>query len=178
MELEAEVLERVGAYERSSQWEKSELGRDLRRLGLSYGEIMALIPVKKSTLATWCRDIELSEEQVEAIKERRAPQPGFRRRTNRSRLEEISELRAIARDVAGDLISDPAWVAGIVLYWAEGAKSRGHVSIANTDPRALGSLSVGFASTSIRLLGSPYISIFTKATTRQLPEDIGGTKLD
>ena len=137
MELEAEVLERVGAYERSSQWEKSDLGRDLRRLGLSYGEIMDLIPVKKSTLATWCRDVELTEEQVKAIKERRAPQPGFRRRTNRSRLEEISELRAIARDVAGDLISDPAWVAGIVLYWAEGAKSRGHVSMANTDPRAL-----------------------------------------
>lgn len=47
VELEGEVLERVRTYESLSRWEKSELGRDLRRLGLSYGEIMELIPVKK-----------------------------------------------------------------------------------------------------------------------------------
>ena len=68
MELEGEVLERVGIYESLSPWEKSEVGRDLRRLGLSYGEIMDLIEVKKSTLATWCRDVELTEEQIEMIR--------------------------------------------------------------------------------------------------------------
>jgi len=137
MELEAEVLERVGTYESLSRWEKSELGRDLRGLGLSYGEIMELIPVKKSTLATWCRDVMLTGEQVEGIKGRRAPVPGFHRGTNRKRLDEIRDLRRTARQVVPELISDPLWVAGLVLYWAEGAKSRNHVSMANTDPRAL-----------------------------------------
>jgi len=47
MELEAEVLERVGTWKSLSRWEKSELGKDLRRQGLSYGEIMELIAVKK-----------------------------------------------------------------------------------------------------------------------------------
>ncbi|HJQ77370.1 MAG TPA: hypothetical protein VJ948_08935, partial [Acidimicrobiia bacterium] len=72
MELEAAILERVRNYASLSRWERSELGRDLRRLGLSYGEIMDLITVKKSTLATWCRDVGLTEEQVAAIKVRRA----------------------------------------------------------------------------------------------------------
>jgi hypothetical protein len=36
-----------------------------------------------------------------------------------------------------ELTSDPVWVAGLVLYWAEGAKTRRDVSMANTDPRAL-----------------------------------------
>jgi hypothetical protein len=137
MELEAEVLERVGTYESLSRWERSELGRTLRRLGLSYGEIMELIPVTKSTLATWCREVKLTRGQIAAIKERRASLPGIPRNTNRRRRQEIGDLQRIARQVVPELISDPIWVAGLVLYWAEGAKSRNHVSMANTDPRAL-----------------------------------------
>jgi hypothetical protein len=107
MELEGKFLQRVGEWESMSRWERSELGRDLRRLGLSYGEIMELIPVKKSTLATWCREMKLTEEQIAAIKERRAPEPGIPRNTNRRRLEEIAQLRAIAREEAQTLIHDP-----------------------------------------------------------------------
>ena len=137
MKLEAEILERVREFERYSRWERSEVGRDLRRLGLSYGEIMELIPVKKSTLATWCRDVDMTEEQIKAIKERRAPEPGFRRNTNRWRHEQVEQIRATARGQVPALINDPLWIAGIILYWAEGAKTQGHVSMANTDPRAL-----------------------------------------
>lgn len=137
MELEAEVLERVGTYESLSTWERSELGRTLRRLGLSYGEIMELIPVTKSTLATWCREVKLTRGQIAAIKERRAPLPGIPRNTNRRRRQEIGELRRVARELVPELIHDPLWVAGLVLYWAEGAKTRCDVGMANTDPRAL-----------------------------------------
>ena len=137
MELEAGILERVRKYQGLSRWERQELGKDLRRQGLSYGEIMEMVPVKKSTLATWCRDIRLTPGQIDAIKRRRALEPGFRRDTNKKRLREISELRAIARDEARRMAGDPFWVAGLILYWAEGAKTRNHVSMANTDPRAL-----------------------------------------
>src|SRR5690606_14482935 len=82
MELEVSLLERVRRWESLSRWERSELGRDLRRSGLSYGEIMELVPVKKSTLATWCRDVELTERQIEAIRARSAPLPGYSRDTN------------------------------------------------------------------------------------------------
>ena len=66
MELGSEFRARIEEWDRLSRWERSELGKDLRRLGLSYGEIMDLIPVKKSTLATWCRDVRLTEEQYKA----------------------------------------------------------------------------------------------------------------
>jgi hypothetical protein len=137
MELEVAVLERVRAYKSLSRWERSELGKDLRRLGLSYGEIMDLIPVKKSTLATWCREVDVTTDQIAAIRERRAQVPGIPRDTNRWRREQIEQIRATAREQVPDLIKDPLWLAGTILYWAEGAKSRGRVSMANTDPRAL-----------------------------------------
>ena len=137
MELEAEVLERVGTWESLSRWEKSELGKDLRHLGLSYGEIMELIPVKKSTLATWCRDVRLTTGQIEAIRQRRAQEPGIPRDTQRKRRLEIEDIRAEAEAMVPVLINDPFWLAGVVLYWAEGAKTRNDPRLANTDPRAL-----------------------------------------
>ncbi len=137
MELEAAILERVRNWHGSSRWERAELGRDLRRHGLSYGEIMELVPVKKSTLATWCREVVLTDEQWASIKKRRAPLPGYRRNTNHRRRNEIAEIRKRARAQVPEVINDPLWLAGIVLYWAEGSKSSGHVAMANTDPRAL-----------------------------------------
>ena len=137
MELEAEVLERVRIWESLSRWERSEVGRDLRRLGMSYGEIMMLIDVKKSTLATWCRDVELTQEQLLAIKERTGSRVGIPVDTNWRRREEITLLRQIAREQMPELALDPLWVAGLIMYWAEGAKTRNHVSMANTDPRVL-----------------------------------------
>ncbi len=137
MEVEVAVLERVRAYEALSRWERSELGKDLRRLGLSYGEIMDLIPVKKSTLATWCRDVALTDEQLERIKDRTAQEPGLPRDTQRKRRHEVVELRQRAQASVPDLMKDPLWVAGVTLHWAEGAKTRNHMRLANTDPNAL-----------------------------------------
>jgi hypothetical protein len=36
-----------------------------------------------------------------------------------------------------ELANDTLWIAGLVMYWTEGAKSRNQVSMANADPRAL-----------------------------------------
>jgi hypothetical protein len=137
MEVGTEFRVRIAGWEHLSRWERSELGRDLRRLGLSYGEIMDLIPVKKSTLATWCRDLKLTDEQFDAIRKRTGSLEGIPRDTNRKRRAEIEEIRRRARAQVPTLVNDPLWVAGIVLYWAEGAKTRNQLKMANADPRAL-----------------------------------------
>lgn len=137
MELEAGILERVRKYQALSRWERRELGRALRRLGLSYGEIMDLVPVKKSTLATWCREVRLSDEQIAAIKERRAQPIGVPRDTQRKRRVEVEAIRRQAQSQVRELLWDPMWLAGVTLYWAEGSKTRNHLRLANTDPRAL-----------------------------------------
>jgi intein-encoded DNA endonuclease-like protein len=50
-------------------WERKELVRDLRREGLSYKEIRQKIPftIAKSTISSWCRDIELTDEQKKRL---------------------------------------------------------------------------------------------------------------
>lgn len=137
MELEATLLERVRSWGTLSRWERSELGKDLRRAGLSYGEIMAMVPVKKSTLATWCRDVELSQEQIEAIRLRRPPIPGIPRNTQRKRLQVIALIEAQAKLEAIHLQNDPFWCLGIALYWAEGCKTNRRLEMAHSEPEAL-----------------------------------------
>jgi hypothetical protein len=154
MELEVAVLERVRTYESLSRWEKSELGRELRRLGLSYGEIMELIPVKKSTLATWCRDVKLDDEQIDAMKERRpSTKQGTPRNTQRKRHREVDLIEAQATLEAEHLVQDPFWVAGVSMYWGEGSKTQRRLSMANADPAAL--------------------RMFKHWSTRYLPPDLG-----
>jgi hypothetical protein len=137
MKVWAELRARIGFWDSLSRWERSELGRDLRRLGLSYGEIMDMVPVGKSTLSTWCREVRLTDEQMVAIRERTGSREGIPRDTNRKRREEIGRIREGARAQVSHLMKDPLWVAGTILYWAEGAKTRNHLRLNNSDPRAL-----------------------------------------
>ena len=132
------LMARIADWDQLSRWERSELGKDLRRLGLTYAEIMDLIPVKKSTLATWCRDVRLTDGQYAAIKERTyGSRLGIPVDTNWRRREQVERIRAEARSQVPDLMTDTLWVAGTILYWAEGAKTRNHLKMANVDPRAL-----------------------------------------
>lgn len=132
-----ELSARIEAWENSSRWERSELGKDLRREGLSYAEIMALISVKKSTLATWCRDVRLSDEQYAAIKERTGSWIGIPRDTNRKRRDEINTIRGHAATQALVLVHEPLWTAGTALYWGEGYKTQSTLGMANAEPAAL-----------------------------------------
>jgi hypothetical protein len=128
---------RIAGWEALSRWERSELGKDLRRSGLSYGEIMELVPVKKSTLATWCRDVKLNEEQWEAMVLRRPPVPGVPRNTQRKRHREIELIQAQAALEAEHLQDDPVWSMGVALYWAEGSKTSRRLELAHSEPEAL-----------------------------------------
>lgn len=142
MELEETILKRVRNWDAMSRWEKSELGRDMRREGLSYGEIRELIDVKKSTLATWCRDVRLSAGQIQAIRIRRTPLPGMNLQrkpytTQRPRRREIELIREQSLLEAEHLVDQPFWVAGVSMYWGEGSKATRKLSMANADPAAL-----------------------------------------
>jgi len=137
MDVPAALASPIASFGSLGQWDRAELGRSLRRLGLSYGEIMELIPVPKGTLAGWCREIRLSDEQAAAIKQRTGSQRGVPRDTQRKRRWEIEQIRAEARRFALDHIGDPFWVAGTVLYWGEGSKTTRRLELANADPRAL-----------------------------------------
>jgi hypothetical protein len=98
---------------------------------------MDLIPVKKSTLATWCREVKLSHEQYLAIKERTGSQEGVPRDTNRKRRDTINGIRRDAMTQAIVLVHEPLWTAGTALYWGEGYKTQSTLGMANAEPAAL-----------------------------------------
>jgi len=137
MELPVELYERAGCWEALSRWEGAELGRDLRRLGWTYSEVMAVIPVPKGTLAGWCRDIRLTPTQIAAIEARVTTKKGIPRDTQLKRRLEIEAIRVTARNEAPHLANQGLWVAGTALYWAEGSKTRNHLELANADERLL-----------------------------------------
>ncbi len=136
MDIPSNLQGDIARFEALGQWDRAELGRSLRRLGLSYGEIRELIPVPKGTLAGWCREIRLSEGQVAAIKDRRGPREGPRN-TQWKRRREVEQIRAEAGRTALTHLRDPFWVAGTVLYWGEGNKTKRNLAVANADPALL-----------------------------------------
>ncbi len=120
------------------RWERSELGRALRRLGLTYGEIRGIIPVPKSTLSNWCREILLTGRQIDDIKTRSDPtsHTGIPVDTQWRRRRDVECLRGDAREFAFQHLTDAPFVAGVVLYLGEGSKTRNDLTRANSDPAA------------------------------------------
>ncbi len=133
------LLEEASEWRVLHRWERKQLGLALRRLGLTYSEIRSVIPVAKGTLSNWSREVTLSAEQVDAIRQRTGPHNliGIPRDTQRKRRLEIEAIRAEARSFALSHLDDSYFVGGVVLYWAEGAKTRNFLDLANTDPAAL-----------------------------------------
>jgi hypothetical protein len=131
------MQQRLDSIAELSQWERAELGRDLRRLGLSYGEIGDLVPASKATIARWCRDIELTEAQRRSILERTGSRQGVPRDTQRKRREHVASIVESAQLQVTSLAADPFWLAGLTIYWAEGFKTERALGMSNSDPDLL-----------------------------------------
>lgn len=135
--LSEAIISRIETLSSLSRWERSELGRDLRRSGLTYAEIGELVPAAKATIAGWCRGIELTKSQRDAIRERTGSRKGVPVDTQRRRRLEIEQIRAAAVGEAAQLSAHPTWTAGVALCWAEGFKTERLVGMANSDEALL-----------------------------------------
>lgn len=144
--LSQEILDRIDRWSGLKQWERRELGQELRLMGLSYREIAGVIPVHKGTLSGWCHDLPLTDEQRHrfAHRPRTAAQHRVGAQRRRDALRRAAALRTRAREEARNLLDDPFWVAGVVAYWSEGAKRHKDVSLSNSDP-ALVALFIAWA---------------------------------
>ena len=115
----------------------------LRKQGKSYTEILEAVPVAKSTLSLWLRDVGLSRRQQQQLtaKKRAAQRRGgeARRQQRVTNTEQI--FRAAAAEI-GTLSARERLLVGIALYWAEGGKQKPHnvsqgFDFSNTDPHML-----------------------------------------
>jgi hypothetical protein len=109
--------------------------RALRRdEGASVTEIAERVGVSKSSVSLWVRDIELSPEQVAALRERNPAYNG--QHLGAATRVALGRARRAAHQTAGRMrvrAGDERFVRACLLYWGEGAKSRHSLSFSNAD---------------------------------------------
>ena len=104
---------------------EKELALKLRRKGLSYNEILVQVPVAKSTLSLWLHSLGLSKKQQQRITEKKltAMQRGWEK-VHQLRMKRWASIRKDAAREVKKLSKSQRWIAGVMLYWAEGAKEK------------------------------------------------------
>lgn len=115
----------------------------LRKAGNSYSEILREISVARSTLSLWLRSVNLSKRQKQnlTLKKLQAAWRGGEVK-KRKRIENSKKVIEQAKMEIGKITDRDAWLAGIMLYWAEGSKQKEtNISVAvrfsNSDPMML-----------------------------------------
>lgn len=110
----------------------------LRKLGKSYSEIQKRARVSKSTLSLWLRDIKLTPIQEKRIYVERRQKNAYRlaKANQKVRVERTKKIIAEAKKEALYLFKNILFLAGLMLYWAEGDKSdeRAEIKFSNSDP--------------------------------------------
>ena len=119
------------------------VARRMRQEGRSYREIRAEVPVSKSTLSLWLKDVPISEEQRALLSQMRAD--AGQRRATAIRARRIATDKRVADAAAaeiGRLTARELFIAGVILYWAEGSKKKpwrraSSVKFINSDPTVI-----------------------------------------
>lgn len=119
---------------------KSRLqARVLRKQGLGIKTIAHQLGASSSSVSLWCRDIELSEDQLKVLSQRaHDPYYGRRREYIESQREKkqakIQKFLQEGIKRVKYMDADQLFYAGIALYWAEGFKKDNLAGFTNSDP--------------------------------------------
>lgn len=113
----------------------------LRRDGKTYSEILAEIPVAKSTLSEWLKSVQLAKSQKQRLTKKRKESAlrGAHAR-HETRISEVKALEHSGLAEIGKISDRELWLIGTALYWAEGSKQYDHspstgVTFNNSDSR-------------------------------------------
>jgi len=116
---------------------------ELRKKGLSYSEILKIVPVAKSTLAVWLHSVGLSKKQKRRLTEKKLASAlrGAAKRKNQ-RLALTTSLMEAAQKEIRKISDRELFLIGTALYWAEGSKQKDHnvsarVRFSNSDPKMI-----------------------------------------
>ncbi len=113
--------------------------RRLRRQGKNIKTIAGEAGVSKSSVSIWCRDIELTDEQKQALIEsdKRGGAIGRAAAAEckiRERLNRLKMYMRRGKKMLGRISGRDLFVAGVALYWAEGNKKNRRLLFSNSDP--------------------------------------------
>jgi transcriptional regulator with XRE-family HTH domain len=116
-----------------------ERARALRREGKTYDEIVAELGVAKSSVSLWVRDLPKPQRRTQwTAHARMMAEARWAPYREERELTRERTKRAAAGEI-GPLGDRDLFIAGVALYWAEGAKSKPHrpverVEFVNSDP--------------------------------------------
>jgi hypothetical protein len=128
------VISKKGAKDRAIK---------LRQQGKTYSEILEVVPVAKSTLSLWLREVGLSKTQKQALtKKKHAAQLRGAARRKEIRLAETAQIHTLCKKDITGINKRELFLIGVALYWAEGTKRSGErsgiaVDFANSDPQMI-----------------------------------------
>lgn len=117
---------------------EKEQAIELRKKGLSYKEILKIVPVAKSSLSLWLKNTPLSINEKRLLKERinnnvsrGQLKAAAAHRANREERDHllVQEMRALFNQYK----HNPLFLIGIMLYWAEGSHRSSSFLFTNSD---------------------------------------------
>lgn len=126
----------------SGKLEEKLLVQSLRKKGFSYREIMLHVSVVKDTVSRWCRDIPLTEQQIQRLIKNK--ELGLRKgvliaaeNKRKKRIETTEKITQEALKEIGRLTERDKFITGISLYAAEGNKADNNSGFSNADPKLI-----------------------------------------
>ncbi|MFF3628463.1 hypothetical protein [Streptomyces sp. NPDC002164] len=141
-----DILNRLVRGEPAPEWTKRpnakddlrQKARELRQQGLTYDQIQVELGCSKSSISLWVRDLPKPEPRY-TDEERRALMNAGLSRLHAGQDEERRRVKAQARADVGELSDRELFLAGVTLYWAEGAKDKSYsrresLQFINSDP--------------------------------------------
>ncbi|MFJ7078378.1 hypothetical protein [Streptomyces sp. NPDC098781] len=117
--------------------------RELRRQGWTYDQIQVELGCSKSSISLWVRDLPKPERRRSSEEAAAIARRGWEAKA-RIRDEERQRTKETAKQDVGAMTERELFLAGVVLYWAEGAKDkpysrerRERLQFINSDPNAI-----------------------------------------
>ncbi|BCL20989.1 hypothetical protein ACPCBX_16100 [Streptomyces tuirus] len=147
-----DILNRLLQGEPAPAWTKRpnakddlrEKARELRLQGWTYDQIQVELGCSKSSISLWVRDLPKPERRDPTEQAKLAAQRRWEHELA-ARDEERQQTKEAARQAIGELSHRELFLAGVVLYWAEGAKDKAHsrqrrenLQFINSDPNVIG----------------------------------------
>lgn len=114
--------------------------RKIRLKGGSISEIARKLSLSKSTVSSWCKDIQLTAKQIGQLS-RRQLSASYKGRLKaaeqkrKNRLVNIEKLRQEGIKEIGKINQRELFLAGLGIYWGEGYKSLSTAAFTSQDPK-------------------------------------------
>lgn len=113
--------------------------RNLRKKGVSIRDISKRLKVSRGSASLWCRDVVLTEKQIEKLHEQMI-RGGYSGRLKGAHIQKEGKQQKIryyaekGRQDIQQIKGRELLIAGLALYWGEGSKKDPRVRFSNSDP--------------------------------------------